>query len=150
MHDLGGASSQYIIHKNDSAAYYFWNAGYDVWMGNARGNIFSRKHTKLDPNDVTFWKFSWHEIGYYDLPAMIDYALKIAKQTKLILIGHSQGATAAMVMLSTRPEYNQYIDSLHAVSPPVIMKYQGDKYPNTELTLITKEIQLIEVKYFFQ
>lgn len=63
-------------------------------MGNARGNRYSRNHTYLQPNSTTadgnFWDFSWHEIGYYDLPAMIDYILKETGFTKLGYIGHSQ------------------------------------------------------------
>lgn len=91
-------------------------------MGNARGTEYSRNHTSLNPDDLEFWKFSWHEIGYYDLPAMIDYSLKTAKQRQLVFIGHSQGVTSAMVMLSARPEYNKKIKILHALTVPVIMK----------------------------
>lgn len=37
-------------------------------MGNARGNVYSRKHTKYNPDGSIedrkrFWTFSWHEIG---------------------------------------------------------------------------------------
>lgn len=65
--------------------------GYDVWIGNARGNKYSRSHTYLDPDSgVDFWDFTWHQIGIYDIPAMIDYVLEQTGQEDLFYIGHSQ------------------------------------------------------------
>lgn len=111
-------------------------------MGNARGNMFSQNHTTLNPNDGEFWKFSWHEIGYYDLPAMIDYALLMTNQTKLMYIGHSQGVTSAFVLLSTRTEYNDKISILHAMTLPVIMKFHAPLFP----TDLIKRVDEFEVK----
>lgn len=73
------------------AGYYLYDNGYDVWMGNARGNRYSRNHTSLNPNiDGEFWNFSWHEIGMHDLPAMINYVLQETKSERLAYFGHSQ------------------------------------------------------------
>ncbi len=44
------------------------NIGYDVWLGNNRGNKYSRSHISLNPDkDKNFWDFSFHEMGKYDL-----------------------------------------------------------------------------------
>lgn len=31
--------------------------GYDVWLGNCRGNIYSRTHKNLDVYTKKFWDF---------------------------------------------------------------------------------------------
>lgn len=111
---------------------FFQNLGYDVWIGNARGNIFSRNHTTLDPNDAKFWQFSFHEIGYFDLPAMIDYALNYTNQENLVYIGHSQGGTISFVLLSEREEYNEKIAIAHEMAPGVILKVHHPLCPDKE------------------
>lgn len=50
--------------------------------------------------------FSWEEIGQFDLPAMIDYALTTTGKSRLHYIGHFQGTTIIWVMGSLRPDYN--------------------------------------------
>ena len=38
--------------------------GYDVWLGNFRGNHESREHVNLDPDvDSDYWQFSWDEMA---------------------------------------------------------------------------------------
>lgn len=77
-------------------AYRLADEGYDVWLGNCRGSVYSVNHTKLKPfgslkHQRLFWKYSLHEIGFFDLPASIDYVLEHTGQTNLHYIGHSQG-----------------------------------------------------------
>lgn len=113
-----------LIKKSILSGYILADAGYDVWMGNARGNYYSRKHTTLNPDkDEEFWNFSWDQIGYYDLPAMVDHILKTTGRDKLHYIGHSQGGADFFVMTSDRPEYNEKILLMQGLAPAVFMSH---------------------------
>lgn len=98
-------------------AYILAEEGYDVWMGNVRGSRYSRKHIYMDPKQSEFWTFSWHEMGIFDLPAMIDYILEETGQRKLSYIGHSQGTTIFYVMCSELPSYNAKIKAQFSLAP---------------------------------
>lgn len=61
---MTSAAPAYLAYgRQNSAAYKFSDAGFDVWIANARGNTYSRRHILLNPNQPEFWNFSWHEIG---------------------------------------------------------------------------------------
>ncbi|XP_058064940.1 lipase 3-like [Anopheles bellator] len=124
QHGLLCSSADWVILGPGKAlAYLLVDAGYDVWLGNARGNTNSRRHIFHDPDahNTDFWNFSWHEIGYFDLPAMIDYALGNTGHTTLQYAGHSQGTTSFFVMASLRPDYNKKIRSMQALAPVAFM-----------------------------
>lgn len=97
--------------------------GYDVWMGNFRGNTYSKRHLNLSVDDGKFWDFTWHEMGLNDLPAMIDYVLEQTEQQKLYYIGHSQGTTTFYVMASSKPEYNDKIRAAFSLAPIAFMNH---------------------------
>lgn len=123
MHGLIAASSDYIMTGPKIAlAYYLSDNGYDVWMGNARGNKHSEKHKTLSKRSGQFWDFSWHEIGFYDVPAMIDLVLERTGAPKTFFVGHSQGTTSLLVFLSSHPEYNEKILQAHLLAPAGFMK----------------------------
>lgn len=104
-------------------AYLLAERGYDVWLGNARGNTYSKQHVNMSNTDKEFWDFSWHEIGAIDLPTMIDYVLEQTGVEKVQYIGHSQGTTAFYVMASTRPEYNDKIRAQFSLAPIAYMSH---------------------------
>ena len=64
-----------------------------------------------------FQHCSWHEMGIYDLPAMINKTLEITGQKKLFYIGHSMGTTGFMVMSTMRPEMNSKIKLANLMAP---------------------------------
>lgn len=123
QHGLLCSSADWVVMGPGKAlAYLLADAGYDVWLGNARGNTNSRRHITLNPDTSShFWDFSWHEIGVYDLPAMIDFTLSRTGASSLHYAGHSQGTTSFFIMGSLRPEYNAKIRSMHALAPVAFM-----------------------------
>ncbi|XP_072396595.1 lipase 3-like [Diabrotica undecimpunctata] len=123
QHGLLCSSADWVIFGQKRAlAYILADEGYDVWMGNVRGNTYSRNHTYLLPEESQFWKFSWNEIGMYDIPTMVDYILKATEKPQLFHIGHSQGTTSFYVMTSERPEYNQKIKAHISLAPVAYME----------------------------
>lgn len=105
------------------------DAGYDVWLLNNRGNRYSRKHTILDPDwDTNYWRYSFHEIGIYDLPAAIDFILNATNSEKLFHVGHSQGTTTFYVMASERPEYNDKIIAQFSYAPSAYVGHLSNPY----------------------
>ncbi|KAI5640872.1 alpha/beta hydrolase fold domain-containing protein [Phthorimaea operculella] len=122
MHGLMDSSDSWVLQGRAAAlAYVLADRGYTVWLGNARGNKYSSSHVNLTTTQSQFWKFSWEEIGLYDLPAMIDYILQDGQNKSLYYIGHSQGTTSFFVMASLKPEYNNKIRMMFALSPVAYM-----------------------------
>ena len=80
------------------------NAGYDIWLGNSRGNKHSRHHTSLNPDkDKQFWNFTYQQMSDLDLPAMFEYIHNRTNQ-KMHYLGHSQGTLIMHIALSQRNE----------------------------------------------
>ncbi|XP_026322794.1 lipase 3-like [Hyposmocoma kahamanoa] len=135
-HGLLGSSADWILlGPEKSLPYYLSTLGYDVWFANARGNRYSQRHQNTMLNSTKYYDFSWQEIGLYDLPAIIDY---VRRQTNepLNFIGHSMGATALLVLLSSVPKYNDFLRMAILLGPLVYMK--NIKGPLRIISLMTE------------
>jgi pimeloyl-ACP methyl ester carboxylesterase len=95
-------------------------------MGNNRGTRWGLRHVKLNVKDKAFWSFTWEEMGTKDLPAFINYILKMTGQDKLSYMGHSEGTTQLLAGGSMLPEFfNSRIAVAILLAPPASMVYSS-------------------------
>ena len=65
MHCLMCSSAIYITYGPENGlAFILADLGYDVWLPNARGTTYSRKHISLDPEKdaAAFWRFRYNKL----------------------------------------------------------------------------------------
>lgn len=93
------------------------NQGYDVWLGNNRGNKYSKKSTHFSPSSTNFWNFSIDEFAFHDVPDTINYILKATSSPSLSYIGFSQGTAQAFATLAIHPDLNDKVNLFIALAP---------------------------------
>jgi len=72
QHGLLDSSFTWILNEpNQSLPYLLWDRGYDVWMGNNRGNLYSKSHVSLNPDSKEFWQFSWDQVSSLVLSSVL-------------------------------------------------------------------------------
>ncbi|KAJ2784559.1 cholesterol esterase [Coemansia javaensis] len=92
-------------------------AGWDVWLGNSRGNKYSYKHIRYAPTDARFWNFSIDEIATIDVPTTVDYILAETGAPSLTYIGFSQGTAQMFMALSRNRALNARVSRFVALAP---------------------------------
>lgn len=69
---------EFVWNDADKAnAFVLSRAGYDVWLGNNRGNRFSNTHLTLSNDSQEYWDFWQEDMGRKDLPTFIDHITKV-------------------------------------------------------------------------
>lgn len=130
QHGLGSSSDIFVLTQTESLAYILFKKGYDVWLGNFRGNQYSVNSTGIEIGQTVvlerndFWDHSFYEMALYDLPAQINYVLDLTENEKVHYVGHSMGT---LTMFLTLDHYSADIDQRNQtkIDPRV-------KYPDAE------------------
>lgn len=91
--------------------------GYDVWLGNNRGNKYAKKSVRFSPGSNEFWDFSIDQFAFHDIPNSIEYILEVTGQPSLSYVGFSQGTAQAFATLAIHPLLNQKVDVFVALAP---------------------------------
>ena len=102
---LGSKSLPFLLAKE----------GFDIWLGNSRGNIFSNKHKSKNPDNIKsgFYDYTMDDMVKYDLPATFKYIHGKTGGKKLSYIAHSQGSTLFFMSYMHNPSLvESYVDHL--------------------------------------
>jgi pimeloyl-ACP methyl ester carboxylesterase len=117
QHGLISECEAWIYSGVNSPVANLVEAGFDVWLGNNRGNIYSKKNSRMNKDEEKFWDFSFVEMGRFDLPAMIDHIREQTGQDKVIYMGHSLGTTQMISALSENKGIQNKISTFMAFAP---------------------------------
>lgn len=106
-----------MLRKSLNLPLVLYDLGYDVWLGNNRGNKYCQKHLFLSTKLEAFWNFSIDEFAIFDIPNIINYILTITNKSNLTYIGFSQGTAQIFASLSINHDLNSKINKIIAISP---------------------------------
>lgn len=142
QHGLECSSTNWLTNlPNEAAGFVFADAGFDVWMGNVRGNTYGLKNINFSIKDHRFWEFSWDEMAAFDLDATINLALSVSNASQLYYMGHSQGTLTAFAKFSSDIEFGKKIKKLFALGPVATVKHI--KGALSYLALFTRELEFL-------
>lgn len=118
QHGLMQCSESWLAaEKENCLACLLVDAGYDVWLGNNRGNRYSQKHATIPRTDDRFWDFSLDHLANIDLPTAVEYIVKHTKVSQLTYVGFSQGTAQAFACFSAHPKVADRVKLFVALAP---------------------------------
>lgn len=134
QHGIEDSSIQWVINSPEKAlGFVLSRAGYDVWLGNNRGNMMSRGHVNLTAKQKEYWDFDFEEMGTQDVPAFINFILNKTEGKNKIgklaaYVGHSEGTSQFFIGSSLMPEfYKEKVNLFVALAPIVRLDHSTNK-----------------------
>ena len=101
LHGLLQSAGAFASSGRKSLAYYLYEQGFDIWLGNNRcGFNPDWDMQKLNNDKRKKWDWDIHEMCQYDLKCLIEEVLRRTEHfEKLTLVAHSQGTTQSLMGL---------------------------------------------------
>ncbi|XP_063702655.1 lipase 3-like [Culicoides brevitarsis] len=112
-----------LVPKLKPIAFSLSNKGHDVWILHHRGTTESFRHQTLKPSNQSFWNFTLHELGVFDIANSVDYIRHETGKNQINCIGMSQGSTTLLMLLASRQEFNRKISTVYLIAPVFECKY---------------------------
>ena len=110
LHGLVVTSESYILNQCTKApAFQLSDAGFDVWLGNLRGNHISSSHKLFSNDHEDYWDYSFEDYIDHDLHTFVHFVKTYTQSSKIVVIGHSLGGIIITHALSLHPEYSEHI-----------------------------------------
>lgn len=110
---------------NMSISYELVDQGYDVWITNSRGSVYSNKHQIYNISQPEYWNFTMNEMGRFDLPANLRYILANTGFSQIIYVGHSQGCTQWIMGNSLDPSISSKYKAFIGIAPAAFVYWQN-------------------------
>jgi pimeloyl-ACP methyl ester carboxylesterase len=128
QHGLISLADTWIYNTPELApAFQLAREGYDIWLGNNRGNVYSLGHTSMVPDASSdYFNYSFQKLGQYDLPAQIDMVKQKTGVSKVTYMGHSQGTSQMFYALSKFPNEISSRVNLFVACAPVTRMANAD------------------------
>ena len=93
QHGFTGSGDDFFVNgESGSLGFYLVQKGFEVWIGNSRGNKYSHSSSAQKISNSEFFDYSFQDMALFDIPAVYAFIIsKIEKWQKIVYIGHSQG-----------------------------------------------------------
>lgn len=117
VHGMCMSDECFVYDEKVSLAAYLHVCGYDVWLGNNRGNKYSWQHIKNDRHEKAYWNYTLDQLAKYDVPTMLNTVLAGTYKEKLTYIGFSNGAGQFLASFHHCPSLIQKIEQAILIAP---------------------------------
>jgi len=142
QHGLLDSSATWVLNlPEESFGFMLADAGFDVWLGNIRGNTYTTNHSTINVHSKEFWDFSFDEMAKFDLPCMLEYVMETTGQEDMGYFGHSQGTEIAFIEFSRNKELAKHIKLYGALAPVARITHVGGFFQ--ALAVVEPEIEAL-------
>ena len=151
QHGSGEDAASYLaMNKSNSLPLLLSDSGYDVWLTNTRGNIFSYEHMDIVNHSVKvsssdYFRYTFDEMAKYDVSEYIDYILDRSDHQKLSYVGASQGTTIFFAAADVVENLSDKVSAFVAYAPVVYVSNI-----NNPFYWVLSRLHLNDISMFFK